>query len=231
MPLLVANCPRCGAKEHTFDVLSFTAVDLKHGWQEWYETFCRCRACKRTTIFVLSQSLQSDPEMFRRRGLMNHDDSLNNYCEIISFINYSDLGSVDPPEHLPDEVKTAFEEASRSHTIGCWNAAGCMFRTCIDLATRNLLPIEETSGLNQYTRRNLAPRLTWLFENGILPSNLSDLSSCVREDGNDAAHMASLGKEDAEDLLDFTVALLERIYTEPKKVEIALERRHERRVR
>jgi hypothetical protein len=58
---------------------------------------------------------------------------------------------------------------------------------------------------------------------------LRELASCVREDGNDGAHAGTLSKEDAEDLLDFTCALLERLITEPKRLELAEARRNERR--
>jgi hypothetical protein len=48
-------------------------------------------------------------------------------------------------------------------------------------------------------------------------------------DGNDGAHVGSLKKTDAEELLDFTVALLERMYTEPEKLRLAKDRRDSRR--
>ena len=68
-----------------------------------------------------------------------------------------------------------------------------------------------------------------MFEHGMLPSGLKELSTCVREDGNDGAHAGTLKREDAQDLLDFTTALLERIYTEPEKLRLAKERRDKRR--
>jgi hypothetical protein len=68
-----------------------------------------------------------------------------------------------------------------------------------------------------------------LNDNHLLPESLRDLSTCVREDGNDGAHTGTLSKEDAEDLLDFTKILLERIYTEPERVRQASERRTRRR--
>ena len=92
-----------------------------------------------------------------------------------------------------------------------------------------MLPEEEVEGLNYKTRRNLGLRLPWLFDNSILPEVLRELSSCVKDDGNDGAHEGTLKKEEAEDLLDFTFAILERIYTEPKRVQIAKERREARR--
>ncbi len=92
-----------------------------------------------------------------------------------------------------------------------------------------MLPEGEVKGLNSKVRRDLGLRLPWLFDNGILPEALRELSSCVKDDGNDGAHEGTLKKEDAEDLLDFTYALLERIYTEPKRLQLAKERRLSRR--
>ena len=51
----------------------------------------------------------------------------------------------------------------------------------------------------------------------------------MREDGNDGAHQGTLTKEDAEDLLDFTFLLLERIYTELQRLKEAKTRREKRR--
>jgi hypothetical protein len=62
-----------------------------------------------------------------------------------------------------------------------------------------------------------------------LSADLRELSKAIREDGNDGAHQGTLTKGDAEDLLDFTVALLKRVYTEPKQLELAEERRKQRR--
>lgn len=132
---------------------------------------------------------------------------------------------------MPERLANVFKEAETCLTVGCWNAAGSMFRACVDLATKPLLPKEETPGLNHRTRRDLGLRLPWLFDNGRLPNDVREISSCIREDGNDGAHQRTLTKEDAEDLLDFTVALLERLFTEPRRLEIAQERRKERRER
>jgi hypothetical protein len=93
-----------------------------------------------------------------------------------------------------------------------------------------MLPQEETPGLNNRTRRDLGLRLPWLFEHGRLPFELRELSSCIREDGNDGTHQGTLTMQEAEDLLDFTTALLERLFTEPRRLEIAKERREKRRV-
>ena len=92
-----------------------------------------------------------------------------------------------------------------------------------------MLPEEETEGLNARVRRDLGLRLPWLFTNGRLPEALKELSSCIKEDGDDGAHAGTLSEPDAQDLLDFTTALLERIYTEPERLRLARERRDARR--
>lgn len=145
------------------------------------------------------------------------------------YVGLGDLATQSPPKHLPPEIEASFLEAARCLAIGCWNATGVMFRMCVDLATRQMLPEEETAGLNSKIRRDLGLRLPWLFDNGKLPEGLRELSACIREDGNDGAHAGTLTKEDSEDLLDFTVALLERLYTEPERLRLAKERRQTRR--
>jgi len=72
-------------------------------------------------------------------------------------------------------------------------------------------------------------RLPWLFNNGKLLADLHKLSTVIKEDGNDGAHQGTLTKEEAYDLLDFTTALLERVFTEPEKIKLAEERQQQRR--
>jgi hypothetical protein len=73
-----------------------------------------------------------------------------------------------------------------SVAVGNWNAAGTMFRSAIDLATRPMLPTEEVEGLNKKMRRDLGLRLPWLFAKGLIPGDLRELSSCVHQDGKTA---------------------------------------------
>jgi hypothetical protein len=178
---------------------------------------------------VIEETTGHDSQLFARDSPLNVRDSLNNYFRVSGFINLKDLASVQPPDHVPPDITGAFREGATCMAVECWNAAGAMFRTCIDLATRPMLPAEEIAGLNQRTRRDLGLRLPWLFNNGRLPNDLRDLSSCIREDGNDGVHQENLSKEDAEDLIDFTTAMLDRLFTEPGRLEIARSRRERRR--
>ncbi len=229
MPDLVADCPRCGSRKITFDLTDAKIIAVHYSWQNWYETFCVCRHCGHATIFVLSESVNSDHAYVHKVGILNLKEAVNNYLDVERFVSVKDEVTAAPPEHIPKDIEDVFREGTTCLAVGCYNAAGTMFRLCIDLATNSMLPKEDAEGLNGKVRRDLGLRLPWLFANGLLPQDLKELSSCIKEDGNDGAHAGTLKQPDAVDLLDFTVELLERIYTEPKRLQLAQERRESRR--
>ena len=227
MGMLVAACPRCGAKDITFDFIAATPIEARSDSQMWVEAFCVCRACSVSTVFVLSQKDFTDGGYMSR--LASLDYAANRHVNVETHISLKDAASEPPPEYLPDNIEAVFREGATCLAVDCFNAAGTMFRLCIDLATRLMLPEGGADGLNSKTKRDLGLRLPWLFANDKLPKDLEELSSCIREDGNDGAHQGTLGKEEAEDILDFTGVMLGRLYTQPKRVEIATERKDARR--
>lgn len=229
MAELVHDCPRCGSQKITFDAVAQNLRWLEHDWLHVYEVFCICRECHKSTIFVLAQKEYDEREFFREKGPIAIKGGLNNHATVRSYISLKDESEVEPPEHLPEAIAAIFNEGAKCAAIECYNAAGTMFRLCVDLGTQPLLPKDEVAGLNAKTRRDLGLRLPWLFDNKRLPETLRELASCIKEDGNDGAHKGTLKKEDVDDLLDFTMVLLERIYTELTRLRIAKERREERR--
>jgi hypothetical protein len=165
-------------------------------------------------------------------GLVEYKGALNDFFAVDRFISLRDHAQHEPPEFLEDALSRAFKEGAACFSIACYNAAATMFRLCVDLATRPLLPNKEDTNAaqpNEKARRDLGLRLKWMFDNEALDPALRELATCIREDANDGAHVGNLSKEDAEDLLDFTTALLERLVTEPKRLEQAEVRRKERR--
>ena len=229
MSELVTDCPRCKAKSITFDVFYDIPIDCHHNWQVWYEAFCVCRACHHSTVFILSQKNYNTRKYLHKNRVFGINGSANDYVVVENHLSLKDEPSIKPPEHLPDNIIAVFEEGATCLAVDCYNASATMFRLCIDLATKPMLPEKDENGLNKQIRRNLGLRLPWLFDKGVLPKSLRDLSSCIKDDGNDGAHEGTLDKEDAEDILDFTFELLERIFTEPERLRIAKERRSKRR--
>ena len=229
MAELVADCPRCASKHITFDVEVAKIYRQDYGWQNWYEAFATCRHCGLSTIFVLAEKTECDYDQVHRVGLLNMKGALNNFTQVRGFISTKDSATIKPPQFLPPNIKTAFNEGATCFAVNCFNAAGTMFRLCVDMATKGMLPEEEITGLNAKTRRDLGLRLPWLFQAGLLHESLRELSTCIKEDGNDGAHAGTLTTDDANELLDFTTILLERIYTEPERLKQASQRRNDRR--
>jgi Domain of unknown function (DUF4145) len=229
MAQLVIDCLRCGAKMTSFEVLATHFIRKLYDWKRFYEAFAICRHCDKTTTFVLSQSSTGLPDELARGKVLTTNCSLNDHFNVEGHLSLKDMNRVPPPNHIPPNIKAAFEEGATCIAVGCYNAGGTMFRLCVDHATRGLLPQTDIEGLNPQIRRSLGLRVGWLLKTSRLPANLQELSTCIREDGNDGAHAGTLTETDAEDILDFTVLLLERLYTEPEQLRQAQLRRQARR--
>ena len=127
--------------------------------------------------------------------------ALNKYADVRGFVSYKDKATVTPPQFLPADIEAVFLEGATCLAVGCFNAAGSMFRLCVDLATKGMLPSDEdTPGLTWKVRRDLGLRLPWLFDADLIHESLRDLSTCIKEDGNDGAHAGTLTVDDANDL-------------------------------
>lgn len=225
MAELVADCPRCGAGHITLDLAGENCFRVEYGWQNWYEAFCICRKCHYGSVLILAQKTDASQVEVRRLGLENLRGSLNDYFSVQDYLSLKDESAEEPPEFLPENIDTAFREGATCMAVKCYNAAGTMFRLCLDFATKSMMPEENVDGLDRRIRGSLGFRLNWLFETKRLPDGLRELAACVKDDGNDGAHDGTLTQVDAEDLHEFAYALLERLYTEPKRLEIAKERR------
>lgn len=231
MPFLCGDCPRCGTQKVTFDVPRMALQpDINYGWQHHAEAFAICRHCSKSAVFLVKQTVTSYKDVFcDLRAFVELRESLNNGLEIVRPILLRDREARICPAHLPSPVEAALKEAFACVTVQCWTAAGAMFRKGIDLATAPLLPSEDIDGLNGHIRRTLGARIPWLIKTGRVAKDLEGLAQCLREDGNDAAHLHFLAEHDALDLQDFAVALFERMFTEPGKLQAAEKRRSERR--
>lgn len=232
---LVTNCPRCGAQHITLDVPGINRhYALSYQWQHSFEVFGVCRKCRLSSIHVVTQRDADDASKKHAYSLAEGQlpalgSSLDVFFKVAGPVTTKDNAGNDPPEHLPNDIDRAFREGATCCVVKCWNAAGAMFRLCIDLATKAKLPPEDRDDIKPYQRAKLSSRLAWMFDHSILPADLQSLSTCLREDGNDGAHDGTLSEADALDLEEFAIALLERLYTEPEKLKLAERRRKERR--
>jgi hypothetical protein len=230
MATLVNNCPRCGTRHVTFDVMSSVPTYIEYGWQYRLEVFLNCRRCHRPSVAEIIQRESNITSVIREKGIEKLEADLSDYFNFERWIDISVTASKPCPADVPSEIQLVFVEGTRCLAVGCYNASSAMFRLCLDLATKERLPVDGAeNGPSKHERRNLAPRLRWLFSNGLLPADLADLSSAVKENGDDGAHEGCLSEHDAEDIYDFAYQLLDRLYSQPARLAAARQRREERR--
>ncbi|MCY3844006.1 MAG: DUF4145 domain-containing protein [Acidobacteria bacterium] len=223
MPELVTDCPRCRAHRTTFDADADTFAGIGTAGNRQYEVFCVCRACKRATIFMLEERDHIRAQQLRARltqsqplAAIRPSASVDSF-RLLRHVSPPDVDTAAPPEELPSDIKGAFREATKCAAVACYNAAGAMFRLCLDLATKGV------------KGKNLAARLEALCEQKQFSPELRELGSAVRLNGNDAAHDGSLDEEAVEDLEAFATRFLTQLYTEPARLRAAKERREMRR--
>lgn len=214
----------------TFDVRASAYLAGKAG-ATTYELFSICRHCQKSTTFIGAQ-----PDIVKALSLglkppEVYAGALDNVIPVVGYVSTLHEYEFEPPPDIPEQLERILEEGVVCLSVCAPNAAATMFRLCVDIASKNALPIEEVDGLTTKIRRNLGLRLDWLFSTGGLPASLKELSACIREDGNDGAHEGSLSMEDAEDLREFTYALLDRLYSEPTRIRRASQRRAARRLK
>lgn len=126
-------------------------------------------------------------------------------------ISWSDLEQLYPvgefsinPD-IPELLRVAFNETIKSYNAGTFTAAVIMCRRTLDgfCAEKGA------------TKKSLFANLKELKEKGVINDQLYDWADLLRISGNEAAHDVTIAfsKEDARDLLEFTVAILDYSYS------------------
>jgi hypothetical protein len=182
MAELTANCPRCNSQRITFKVRDLIFTGIRHNWQKWYEAFCICQKCLRSTVFVLYDQNGSKAKILRKNGLISPHANLNEALYIQGVVSSKDNPVLSIPEHMPEKIKAVFNEGELCMATGCYSAASKIFRLCIELAIRDKLP-------SSRIKRDVA---------------------CGKQ--TDGSIPKTLQQEDAESLYRFTIILLKSIY-------------------
>ncbi len=241
----VFDCPSCNAKHSTFDVKGWANPIKRSDGNIIFELFSVCRSCKMSIVVAASinddiknsaifniadKGTKSNAALIdsMQKILAENERDLALYFSNFEYFPVIPTGLL-PPEHIPENLKNIFNEATKCFSLSCYNASGAMFRLCLDITTKHLLETNQHLDPSSNDRRSIHNRLTWIFNHKVLPRGLEDLSRCIKDDGNDAAHDGNLGKIEAEDLLDFTYELLNNVYTQPERIKISKSRREQRK--
>lgn len=192
MQELITDCPRCFTKDQSFTVQSAIRTHSDETGVQHYEAYCMCGTCAKGTLFQLRQK-EAGADILAVEGI----------------VNIHVIATTTPPQYLPEAIETAFVEG-QSDIIQSPDAAVASFMTCIDMATKGLMPVDVIRGESGEMASILSERLAIMFEQNMLPRGLKRLAGCL-----------TTGGAETSDLLELTYLVLERIYTEPARLEIA----------
>ena len=109
------------------------------------------------------------------------------------------------PAGIPTNIGAAYTEAHKCLRAGAYTAAAVMCRKTL----------EGVCAEHGFRERSLASSLRAMKEAGAIEARLFEWADALRISGNEAAHGVELTTtaEDASDILDFTNALIEYIFT------------------
>jgi len=128
-----------------------------------------------------------------------------------------------PPSDLrvnpnaPIEIQKAFEEACACYRTQAFTAAAIMCRKTL----------EGVCAAHGVSDRTLVGSRKKMKESGLIDERLFEWSDALRLAGNEAAHgvSVSIGQTDAKDILEFTNAILDYLFSFRDRFEQFLQRR------
>lgn len=188
---MLLDCSRCGALVDA--PVLYTYDDEDDGHEEppgrWH--FAKCPKCK---LPLLAVQLDS--------GSGFEDDSpVRVYPPLERQLGFA----------VPEAIRSAFGEAGNCYRVKAFTASALMCRKALEGLCR-------AHGMDE---GNLSKNIKKLRDSGVIDSKLFEWAEALRTLGNEAAHGVGLtvSKREANDVLDFTEALCEYVFTYRVKFE------------
>ncbi len=163
-------------------------------------TICICHRCNQA--FLIQESLRGVPAEFE-----TVTDS------VVLYPAESKIST----EHFPSSIKNAYVQALRSYKMSLFDPSVLMCRKCLE----GLCKILGVTG------GNLSKKLDKLKSENHIDERLLKWGHQIRLIGNEAAHDIDtpISKKDAQDILEFTEAILIYVFSLTKRYEALIERR------
>lgn len=163
-------------------------------------SICVCHRCNQA--FLIQESLRGVPAEFE-----TVTDS------VVLYPAESKIST----EHFPSSIKSAYVQALRSYKMSFFDSSVLMCRKCLE----GLCKILGVTG------RNLYQRLEKLKIENHIDERFLEWGHQIRLIGNEAAHDIDtpVSKKDAQDILEFTEAILIYVFSLTQRYEALIERR------
>jgi hypothetical protein len=227
MTLFVGDCRRCGAQRMSFEVYGVSTIneadEIRDAGYSYYERTielaCRCHECRKTIVFVLDALNRDQRRLPKQSFDTNESPTKLGYTEIFAFPPKKTLPT---PAHTPNPAASFYEQGASAMANGLYDAAGAMFRKCLESVTRSDKLLEEFVPENQraeFRKKWLKARIKVLKELHAIPPALASLVDVIKDEGDEAVHEDELyDKESAEALQRFTATFLEQTFTIPEQI-------------
>lgn len=199
MPVLVYDCPRCASARMTHELVYARKLDQAGNV---LHAMMACARCNDTSVVVL---LPLPVGSLTPKDVPHIED----YFKPIDIRPKPE--TIEAPYGTPDRIARRFIEAEGGFRSGHWNSAVTMYRSCLDIATKQLAP--------NHAKLAMAKRIRAMSTDNQLPPAMADWADQVRLDGNEAVHGEDEFSEDeAAPLRHFTRMFLTYAYEMPQRV-------------
>ncbi len=200
-------CPRCGTNGVS---VGLPMIGVAVGKEPWTEQFGICRICNQGVIIRFVAHIPGGNPL--RYAYLGADRDIERHHQHI--LPKADR---DIPEHLPEHAEQYFKQGIDSLRQKNFDAAGAMFRKTLESGLKSLFG---HSGAPLY---KLIERAA---QEGRLTHDLEAWANEIRISGNSAVHDDKpFSEEETVQLEEFTRLVMTYLFTLPKKLSLAKERR------
>lgn len=187
---LVVFCPTCAANVAAEIVSSYFVTSGDYGEETYRYSTLKCPSC-------------SEPFLCRQLQIESSSEWSEAAYDVPTLLYPADTTRLGPS--VPRPIAASYAEARACNHASAWTATAIMCRRTLE----GLCSHHEADG------RDLRRKLEYLRDQGVIERRLFDWADALRLAGNDAAHDVdeTTTAEDARDLLEFTRAILEYVFT------------------
>ncbi|MEH1928557.1 DUF4145 domain-containing protein [Nostoc sp.] len=179
---------------------SYDCNELLSTYEEY--TFLKCPLCWKPFLTYL---------------IYNNDYGHGSDFRKLKFITLYPVSDKTINSEVSISIKKAFDEA-----LCCFENK--IFTACVIMCRK---AIEGVCKEHKIEKGNLKEKLILMKKEGIIDQNIFDWADALRLSGNDAAHDldVTFSLEDAEDIIEFTYAIIEYVFTYREKFILFIERK------